>query len=165
MIHRTRWLCIIPLILGVSMALVTQHRGQEQGIWSAREARGVLHEHRMEALSANAVATVRTAHAALEQERWAEAAVLTPADEIAGSHVPLVWAVTYFTRAVGAARIDQMIRARQELEELQVLWDGLVATRQRDWAAHVEFLFRVAAAWLAQRQGQYAEARLIFLGD
>jgi tetratricopeptide (TPR) repeat protein len=112
----------------------------------------------VEALSADAVAAVRTAHEMLAQERWAEAAALTPAGEIAGSHVPLVWAVTYFTRAVGAARIGQIAHAHRDLDELRLLRDGLVATRQGDWAAHVELLSRVAAAWVAQREGQDAEA-------
>jgi hypothetical protein len=101
---------------------------------------------------------VQTAHEALAQERWAEAAAFTPAGEIAGSHVPLVWAVTYFARTVGAARMGQTVRARQELEELRLLRDGLVATRQGNWAAHVEILSWVAAAWVAQREGQYTEA-------
>jgi tetratricopeptide (TPR) repeat protein len=101
---------------------------------------------------------VLTAHEMLAQERWAEAAALIPAGEIAGSHVPLVWAVTYFTRAVGAARIGQIAHAYQDLDELQLLRDGLVATRQRDWAVHVEILSRVAAAWVAQRAGQPMEA-------
>jgi tetratricopeptide (TPR) repeat protein len=54
--------------------------------------------------------------------------------------------------------MDQTVRARQALEELRLLRDGLVATRQSDWEAHVEFLSLVAAAWVAQRAGQYAEA-------
>jgi tetratricopeptide (TPR) repeat protein len=112
----------------------------------------------VEAFTADAVTAVQTAHEALAQERWAEAAALTPAGEIAGSHIPLVWAVTYFARAVGAARMGQTVRARQELEELRLLRDGLVATRQDGWATHVEFLSRVAAAWVAQQEGQYAES-------
>ena len=158
MTRSTRWLCIIPLILCVSAVLVHQHRGQDRDIWGARKARGALRERTVEALTADAVAAVRTAHAALAQGRWAEAAALTPAGEMAGSHVPLVWAGTYFARAVGAARLGQTVRAQQDLEELRLLRDGLVATRQGDWAAQVELLSRVAAAWVAQRAGQHAEA-------
>ncbi len=158
MTRSTRWLYIIPLILGVSTILVHQYRGRDRDIWRAHEAQGALRERTVEILTADAVAAVRTAHEALAQERWAEAAALTPSGEIAGSHVPLVWAVTYFARAVGAARMDQMVRAHQDLEELRLLRDGLVATRQGDWATHVEILSRVAAAWVAQRAGQHAEA-------
>ena len=158
MARRTRWLYIIPLILGVSTVLVHQHRRRDQDIWRASEAQSALYERSVEVLTADAVAAVRTAYEMLAQERWAEAAAFTPAGEIAGSYVPLVWASTYFTRAVGAARMEQMANARQDLEELRVLRDGLVATRQRDWATHVELLSRVAAAWMAQRAGQYAEA-------
>jgi tetratricopeptide (TPR) repeat protein len=158
MTRNTRWLSIIPLIICVSAVLVHQHRGRDRDIWNAREARGALREHTVGVLTADAVAAVRTAHEALAQNRWAEAAALTPSGEVAGSHVPLVWAVTYYARAVGTAGIHQTVRSRQDLEELRLLRDGLVATRQGDWAAHVELLSRVAAAWVAQREGQHEEA-------
>jgi tetratricopeptide (TPR) repeat protein len=158
MTRSTRWLYIIPIILCVFTVLVHQRRGRDGDIWRAHEAQGALHERSEEILTADAVAAVRTAHEMLTQEHWADAAAITPTGEIAGSHVPLVWAVTHFARAVGAARTDQIVLARQEIEELRVLRDGLVATRQGDWAAHVEILCRVAAAWVAQREGQYEEA-------
>ena len=158
MTRRTRWLSLILLILGVSTVLVDQHRRRDRDIWRAHEARGALRERTVEILTTDAAAAVRTAHEALAQDRWAEAAALTPTGEIAGSHVPLVWAVTYFARAVGAARIGQTVRARQDLEELWVLRDGLVATRQSDWAAQVELLSQVAVAWVAQREGQPVKA-------
>lgn len=157
MTWRTHWLYITPLILGMSIVLVHQQRGRDQDIERV-EARGVLHERPVEILTADAVAAVRMAHEALAQNRWAEAAAFTPVGEIAGSHVPLVWAGTYFARAVGAAHMGQTVRARQDLAELQVLQDGLVATRQDDWAAQVEFLSQVAAAWVAQRERQDVEA-------
>jgi tetratricopeptide (TPR) repeat protein len=158
MTRRTRWLCIILLILCVSTALVHQYRGRDRDIWRAHEAQGAFRERPMEVLTADAVTAVRTAHEVLAQERWTEAAALTPAGEIAGCHVPLVWAVTYFARAVGAARMGQTVRARQDLEELRLLRNGLVVTRQGDWATHVELLSQVAAAWVAQREGQHTEA-------
>ena len=113
MTRSTHWLSLIPLILcGAAVLLVQQQRGQDRDIWRAREALGALRERTVDALTADAVTAVQTAHEALAQERWAEAAAFTPAGEIAGSHVPLVWAVTYFARAVGAARMGQMVYAR-----------------------------------------------------
>ena len=158
MTRSTRWLYIILLILCVPAVLVHQHRGRERNIRRAHEARDALREPTVEILTADAVAAVRTAYEVLAQDHWAEAAALTPAGEMAGSYVPLVWAVTYFARAVGAAHMGQTVRARQDLEELRLLRDGLGATRQSDWEAHVEFLSLVAASWVAQRAGQYAEA-------
>jgi tetratricopeptide (TPR) repeat protein len=158
MTRRPRWLYLIPLLLGMSMVLVYQHHGRDGDIGRAHEAQGACRERTVEILSADAAAAVRAAYEALTQERWAEATALTPAGEMAGSHVPLVWAATYFARAVGTARMGQTVRAWQELEELRVLRDGLVATRQGDWAAYVEFLSQVAAAWVVQREGQSAEA-------
>jgi tetratricopeptide (TPR) repeat protein len=142
----------------VSTVLVAQHGGRSWAIWRTHEARDARRERTVEVLTADAVAAVRMAHEVLAQERWAEAAALTPTGEITGSHVPLVWAVTSFARAVGTAHLGQTVRARQEIEELRVLRDGLVVTRQGVWAAHVELLSRVAAACIAQREGQYAEA-------
>jgi hypothetical protein len=132
MTHRTHWPYVIPLILCVSAVLVHQQRGQDRDIWRAHETQGALHEHTAEALTADAVTAMHTAYEALAHERWAEAAALTPVGEIAGSHVPLVWAVMCFARAIGAARMDQTVLARQDIEELQLLRDSLVATRQRD---------------------------------
>jgi tetratricopeptide (TPR) repeat protein len=54
--------------------------------------------------------------------------------------------------------MDQTVRARQELVELRLLRDGLVTTRQSDWAAYVELLFQVAAARTAQKEEESTEA-------
>jgi tetratricopeptide (TPR) repeat protein len=158
MIHRTRWLGIIPLILCVAAVLIYQHSSPERDIWHDHKERGALYECTGESFSADAVATVQMAHEALTQARWVEAAALTPAGEIARSHVPLVWAVTYFVRALGATRMGQTVRARQDLVVLRLLRDGLVTTRQSDWAAYVELLFQVAAACTAQKEEKLTEA-------
>jgi tetratricopeptide (TPR) repeat protein len=145
-------------MLGVCTVLVAPHRGPDQEIWRVPEARGAFRLPLVEALTADAVTVLRTTHEVLAQERWTEATALTPTGAIAGSHVPLLWVATTFAQTVGAARTGQPLRARQALAELRGLHDSLRGTRQRDWAAQVELLCRVAAAWVAQRDGQYAEA-------
>ena len=122
MTRRTHWLYLILLLIGVSAVLMSQYGG--------REARGTLRERTVEVLTADAAAAVQMAHEVLAQERWAEAIALAPTGEMSGSYVPLVWAVTSFARAIGAAHVGQTVRARQEIEELRVLREGLVATRQ-----------------------------------
>ncbi|MGH8058916.1 MAG: hypothetical protein ACREOH_17050, partial [Candidatus Entotheonellia bacterium] len=67
-------------------------------------------------------------------------------------------AITYFARALGAARSGDTARARQALETLRSLRDALMAAAQSYWAVQVEVQGRTAAAWLAHAEGKNEEA-------
>jgi hypothetical protein len=89
----------------------------------------------------------------LERRRWSEAAQLEPRP----SNVKYTEAITYFARAIGAARSGDVASARDNVDKLQALQTGLVEAKQGYWAEQVEVQRRVAAAWVAHANGKRAE--------
>ena len=90
----------------------------------------------------------------LERRRWSEAAALAPHP----SKVKYSEAMTYFARAIGAARSGNATNARADVDTLQALTTALRDAKQSYWAEQVEIQHRVAAAWLAHAEGKPEEA-------
>ena len=67
-------------------------------------------------------------------------------------------AVTYFARALGAARLGRVDAARQDVERLATLRDTLKKANDAYWTEQVEIQRLGAAAWVALAAGQQAEA-------
>jgi len=105
------------------------------------------------------VLTVHTAFAAIparyaiERGAWADAAALQPRPT-----TPAADAITYFTRAMGAARKGDVNGARKDIEQLESLKNTLTKSKQKYWADQVEIQRRAAAAWVAQAEGNKNEA-------
>jgi hypothetical protein len=125
-----------------------------------QEARRVLDERNALATeelehfaSAYAFAAI-PARYALERRQWAEAAALEPRP----SRVRYTEAVTYFARAIGAARSGDVASARTNVDKLQAVHTALVDTKQDYWAGQVEIQHRAGAAWLARAEGKHDEA-------
>jgi tetratricopeptide (TPR) repeat protein len=93
---------------------------------------------------------------ALERRRWTEAAVL-PVIERPDRYTHVA-GITYFARALGAARSGDAAGARREVERLQVLREALLQAKQGYWADQVEVQRRAAAGWLARAEGRNEEA-------
>lgn len=91
---------------------------------------------------------------ALERNAWPEAAALEPGS----SPFAYADAVTYFARALGAARSGNAAAAEKDIERLAALRDTLEKARDAYWAGQVEIQRRGAAAWVALAQGEAAEA-------
>jgi hypothetical protein len=91
---------------------------------------------------------------ALERGRWAEAAALPPIT----SQFPAAEAITYFGRALGAARSGDLAAARQDLGQLEQRRDTLAQAKNQYWADQVEIQRRAAAAWVARGEGEKDEA-------
>jgi tetratricopeptide (TPR) repeat protein len=99
---------------------------------------------------------------ALERRRWADAAKLEP------SKVDLPWerfryapAITYFAKALGAARSGQPGEARAAIATLAEIQRALVQSPiagPYDWAGHVESMRLAAVAWLSYAEGRKDEA-------
>ena len=87
---------------------------------------------------------------ALERRAWAEAAKLEPHQ----SPLPYADALTYFARALGAARTGDTAGARAAIDMLQQLRDRETQSNETYWAEQIEIQRRGAAAFLA-----YAESR------
>ena len=97
---------------------------------------------------------------ALERRDWKEASDL----KIEPPNFPWArfqWAeaITHFARAIGAARSNDVTRARVEVEKLAEIQKQLTGAKDNyDWATQVEIQRRAAAAWLAKARGKSQEA-------
>lgn len=91
---------------------------------------------------------------ALERNAWKEAAALTPRE------TPFPWtdAVTYFARALGAARSGDAASAAKDAEKLGTIRDALLKAKDAYWSEQVDIQQRVATAWIALAQGRSDEA-------
>jgi hypothetical protein len=96
----------------------------------------------------------------LERRRWSEASSLEPRP----SKIKYTEAMTYFARALGAARSGDVTSARMNVERLQSLQTALIEAKQSYWAEQVEIQHRVAASWLARAEGKNDDAVALLQG-
>jgi hypothetical protein len=82
---------------------------------------------------------------ALERNAWAEAARLVPRE----TRFAWIDAVTYFARALGAARSGNPGAAAADVEKLRSLAAVLREAKDAYWTGQVEIQEKVAAAWVA----------------
>ena len=82
---------------------------------------------------------------ALERNAWAEAAQLTPQE----TRFAWIDAVTYFARALGAARSGNPAAAAPDVEKLKALAATLREAKDAYWTGQVEIQEKVASAWVA----------------
>jgi tetratricopeptide (TPR) repeat protein len=90
---------------------------------------------------------------AVEQHRWAEAAELSPGTD----YRPAYQALTYFARAIGAARSGKVERAREDVAKLQQLYEAQAA-KDVYWADQIKIQHLEASAWVAHAAWDDAEA-------
>lgn len=90
----------------------------------------------------------------VERRRWADAVTL----EVQPTRFAAVEAMTHYARALGAARIGEIPKARTEVATLEALRDALEKSKDTYWAGQVEIERRSAAAWLARAKGETEEA-------
>jgi len=90
----------------------------------------------------------------LERQDWSGAAQLQPV----GTGLPAAQAITHFTRAMGAARSGDSPAAQTDIDTLKELRGALEKANQGYWAGQVEIQILGAQAWLAQGQGNKADA-------
>ena len=91
---------------------------------------------------------------ALERGAWAEAARL----EVRPSRMLHADAMTWFARAVGAARSGITPAAHEGVAELQKLIDRLTEASEAYWAEQVSIQKLGASAWLAHAEGRTEQA-------
>ena len=91
---------------------------------------------------------------ALERGDWAAAARLEPR----ASAFPYADALTWFARAIGAARLRDTATARAAVDELQKAVDRLTQAGETYWVEQVQIQKLGASAWLALAEGRQAEA-------
>ena len=86
---------------------------------------------------------------ALERGEWSEAAHLQPQQ----TRFRLTSAITYFARAIGAARSGDVSAADTDVQELARIVDALSAAKDKYWATEVEVQRLGATAWVAFAKG------------
>lgn len=91
---------------------------------------------------------------ALERGAWSEAARLEPR----ASSYPYSEALTYFARALGAARSGDAPLARTAAESLRQIHERLAAAGETYWAEQVDFQWQTASAWIAFAEGRKSAA-------
>ncbi len=91
---------------------------------------------------------------ALERGAWADAAKLVPRP----SRYLYADALTYFAKAIGAARTGDAAATRSAVEALHTIKDRLTEQKEVYWAEQTEIQRRSASAWLALVEGRKAEA-------
>ena len=90
---------------------------------------------------------------AVERGNWKAAAAL----EVRPSPLPNVQAVTYFAKALGAARSGDPDAAQAAIAKLAELRDQLRDKKDAYWAEQVDIQWQTANAWLLYAQGKYDE--------
>jgi tetratricopeptide (TPR) repeat protein len=91
---------------------------------------------------------------AIERDDWRQAAIIPAVP----SNYPFADALTYFARALGAARSGDPGAAEKDLQELAQLRDALQVAKNDYWAREVEVSRLAAAAWTAWARGRHDEA-------
>jgi hypothetical protein len=87
---------------------------------------------------------------ALERNVWADAAALA----VHESAFPWADAITYYARALGAARSGNPAAASKDIEKLGAIAEALKARNDNYWAGQVDIQRRVASAWVQFAGGQ-----------
>jgi tetratricopeptide (TPR) repeat protein len=90
----------------------------------------------------------------LERGSWQEAAGLTPLE----TQYPWTDAITYFARAVGAARSGDTLNSRRSITQLERIRDGLARMRENYWQEQTEIQILAASGWLALAEGRTDDA-------
>jgi hypothetical protein len=87
---------------------------------------------------------------ALERRDWAAAAALPPVT----TAFPYAEAITHFARALGAAHVGDVARARTSIDSLSAFRERLVASKESYWAEQVAIQHLGAEAWLDLKSGR-----------
>jgi tetratricopeptide (TPR) repeat protein len=91
---------------------------------------------------------------AFERAAWTEAAALAiPKTPFAQAE-----AITWFGRAIGAARSGDLTKAREAIDQLRVLKDRLANASDAYWTEQVFIQEKAASGWLALAEGRKGDA-------
>jgi hypothetical protein len=96
---------------------------------------------------------------AIERRQWSEAAALK--QYYAGfpwNRFPWAEAITWFARAMGAARSGDIHSARQNIDRLDSIEKSLIAAKDQYWATQVRIQRLAASAWVASADKKKEEA-------
>ena len=92
---------------------------------------------------------------AMERQQWADAAKLAPS---AAPNTPYTEAITYFARAIGAARSGKPDDAKADIAKLAEIHKRELDMKDAYWAEQVDIQRRVAEAWVLFAEGKKDDA-------
>jgi tetratricopeptide (TPR) repeat protein len=90
----------------------------------------------------------------LELRHWSDAAAL----QVVPGALRGDQAVTYWARAIGAARGGNLAQAHKDLEQIDAIRKEFVAEKKTEYAESVSEDYQEAAAWVAHAEGKDDEA-------
>jgi hypothetical protein len=91
---------------------------------------------------------------ALDRSAWAEAAVLP----VMKTPYAQAEAISWFGRALGAARTSDLGAAREDVANLRRLDEKLVQEKETYWADQTDIQIKAAEAWIALAEGRADDA-------
>jgi tetratricopeptide (TPR) repeat protein len=97
---------------------------------------------------------VSPARYVVERGDWKTAAAL----QVRPSPLPQVQAITYFARALGAARSGNPEAAKADIAKLAELRDKLRQAKDAYWSEQVDIQMQVASAWVLYAEGKRDDA-------
>ena len=109
-----------------------------------------LKKFRFASLGIDTALAAIPARFALERGRWDEAAQLPVRD----SQFPAAQSISYFARALGAARSGNAVAARAEIAHLDEIEAKLTASKDDYWAGQTRIQKQAAIAWVRFAEGQ-----------
>ena len=113
-----------------------------------------LKKFRFESLGIDTALAAIPARFALERGRWDEAAQLPVRD----SKFPAAQSITYFARALGAARSSNAAAGRAEVAHLDEIEAKLVVDKNDYWLGQTRIQKQAATAWIMFTEGRREEA-------
>jgi hypothetical protein len=102
----------------------------------------------------NYALAVSPARYAIDRGDWKAAAEL----QVRPSPLAQVQAITYFARALGAARSGNPDAAKADIARLAELRDKLRDAKDAYWSGQVDIQWQVATAWVLYAEGKYDDA-------
>lgn len=97
---------------------------------------------------------------ALELRHWSEAADLQPVPKA----LPSLHSVTYWARAIGAARMGNVKQAKKDADQIEKIHKQLLAEKKKGFAEVIEQDHQEALAWIAHAQHKDEQAVKILRG-
>lgn len=90
----------------------------------------------------------------IELRHWSDAATLQPVDgALTGDR-----GITYWARAIGAARSGDLAQAHKDLEQMEAIRQQLIAEKKPDQAEAEQKDYQEAEAWILHGEGQDEKA-------
>ena len=124
-----------------------------------KNARGVIDDMATstfgpDAFAAHFALAASPARDMVERGDWKGAAEL----QVRLNKFPHVMAITYFARALGAARSGNPVAAKADIAKLAEMRDNLTAAKVGYWPHIVDIQYQIATAWQLYAEGKYDDA-------